>query len=166
MSSEQVDKFMEKFDEVDEKKKGSLDKTQFTTLFKQVMGGEVTDEMAEIYFNGIDIDGSKSIGRDEFEAFVKAALEKDQEYTIKMAFRAFDKDRSKSLDCKEVQSIAKYCGKEMSDDEVKAAMKKQTGKESGKMTYAMIVKVITGKDIDAKADPYDGKLKSKCCLLL
>ena len=166
MTQDALQPFLAKFDEIDTKKKGVLDLAQFKKLFPEVMGGELTDDTAEMYFRGIDIDNSKTVSRQEFGEFVKAALDRDSLYTIKLAFRSFDKDRSKSLDAAEVKGIATYVGRDMTDEEVAAAMEKLTGKSKGKLTYPQVVKMITGKDIDKDADPYDGKLKSSCCLLL
>ncbi|OHS93640.1 EF hand family protein [Tritrichomonas foetus] len=166
MSSDAIAPFLAKFDEQDTKKKGVLELAAFKKLFPEVMGGEFNEETAEMYFRGIDIDNSKSVSRQEFSDFVKAALDKDATYTIKMAFRSFDKDRSKNLDAKEVKAIAGYVGRDMTDEEVAAAMEKLTGKSKGTLTYPQVVKMITGKDIDKDADPYDGKLKSSCCLLI
>lgn len=166
MTAEQLEPFLAKFDEKDSKKKGAIKIAEFKSLFPEIMGGDTSAETAEMYFKGIDIDNSGTVSRQEFSDFVTAALNKDQNYIIKMAFRSFDTDRSKNLDSKEVKAIAKYVGRDMTDDEVSKAMESITGKKKGKLTYAQVVKMITGKEIDAKTDPYDGKLKSKCCLLI
>ncbi|KAH0794262.1 EF hand family protein [Histomonas meleagridis] len=168
-SSEQVNIFLQKFDEVDTKKKGSLDQAQFKTLVGEVMAGRTDEETSDMYFRGIDIDNSKSVSKDEFTDFVVAALTNDQEYIVKMAFRSIDVDRSRTLDSKEVKKIARYLGQEKTDEEIEDLMVQVTGKKSGKITYPQLVKMLTGKDIDPKskeADPYDGKLKSGCCNLL
>lgn len=165
--SEPIQPFLDKFDEIDKKKKGALDLASFKQLFPQIMGGNPTDEMAEMYFTGIDIDNSGQVSRDEYEEFVQANLDQDETYLIKMAFRSFDKDRSNSLDSSEIKAISRYIGREMTDDQISAAMQSYTGKKSGTLSFAQIVKMITGKDIPEDTDPYDGKLgKSKCCLLL
>jgi Ca2+-binding EF-hand superfamily protein len=166
MSDEQVNAFLAKFDAADAKKKGVLAFADFKVLFAEVLNNN-DEATAQLYFDGIDIDGSKEVSRDEFKAFVVAALKGDKVYTLKLVFRAFDKDRSKALDAKEVKSVGKYVGAELTDDEIEAGMVKLTGKKNGALNYAQLVKLLTGQDIDANTDPYDGKLKkSGCCLLL
>jgi Ca2+-binding EF-hand superfamily protein len=166
MSDDQVNGFLAKFDEADTKKKGELDFAGFKVLFAEVMNNN-DEATAQLYFNGIDIDGSKAVSRDEFKAFVKAALTGDKVYTLKLVFRAFDKDRSRALDAKEVKEVGKYVGANLTDDEVEAGLLKLTGKKNGALNYAQVVKLLTNQDIDAATDPYDGKLKkSGCCLIL
>ena len=168
-STEQVNIFLAKFDELDTKKKGALDQAQFKTLVGEVMAGRTDEETSDMYFKGIDIDNSKTVSKDEFKKFVIAALTNDQEYIVKMAFRSIDADRSRTLDSKEVKKISKYLGQEKTDEEIEEQMMQITGKNSGKITYPQLVKILTGKEIDPKskeADPYDGKLKSGCCNLL
>jgi Ca2+-binding EF-hand superfamily protein len=166
MTDEQVAVFLKKFDDADTKKKGTLDFSAFKILIAQVLAND-DEPTAQIYFNGIDIDGNKSVSRDEFKDFVSAALKGDKVYSLKLVFRAFDKDRSRALDGKEVKAIGKYVGTELTDDEVEAGLIKLTGKKDGTLNYAQVVKLLTGQDIDAATDPYDGKLKkSGCCLIL
>jgi Ca2+-binding EF-hand superfamily protein len=166
MSEEQVNAFLAKFDAADLKKKGVLDFSGFKGLFAEVLNNQ-DEATAQLYFNGIDIDGSKQVSRDEFKDFVVAALKGDKVYTLKLIFRAFDKDRSRALDASEVKAVGKYVGAELTDDEIEAGMVRLTGEKKGALNYAQIVKLLTNQDIDAATDPYDGKLKkSGCCLLL
>ncbi|KAH0788458.1 EF hand family protein [Histomonas meleagridis] len=168
-STEQVNAFLDKFDEADTKKKGALDQSQFKVLVSEVMAGRTDDETADMYFKGIDIDNSKTVSKEEFKDFVIAALTNDQEYILKMAFRSIDTDRSRSLDSKEIKKISKYLGQERTDEEIEDLLTQVIGKKSGKITYPQLVKILVGKEIDPKskeADPYDGKLKSSCCNLL
>jgi Ca2+-binding EF-hand superfamily protein len=165
MTDAQVEPFLAKFDAADTKKKGEIEFAAFKPLIGELLGKDDATT-AQLYFDGIDIDGSKKIGRDEFKAFVAAALKKDTDYTIKLVFRAFDKDRSRNLDAKEVKQIGEYIGRPMTDEEVGAGIERIAGKKDAKLTYAQVVKLLTNKDIDPNTDPYDGKLKSKCCLLL
>jgi Ca2+-binding EF-hand superfamily protein len=165
MTDAQVQPFLAKFDAADTKKKGEIDFAAFKPLIGELLGKDDATT-AQLYFDGIDIDGSKKVGKDEFKAFVVAALTKDTDYTIKLVFRAFDKDRSRNLDATEVKKIGEYVGKPLSDDEVAAGIERIAGKKNAKLTYAQVVKLLTDKDIPADTDPYDGKLKSGCCLLL
>jgi Ca2+-binding EF-hand superfamily protein len=166
MSEEQVNAFLHKFDVADTKKKGVLDFTGFKGLFAEVMNNQDA-EAAQLYFNGIDIDNSKEVSRDEIKAFIVAALTADKVYILKLVFRAFDKDRSRALDAKEIKAVGKYVGNELTDEQIEAALVKHTGKKKGSLNYAQVVKLLTGNDIDAETDPYDGKIKkSGCCLLL
>jgi Ca2+-binding EF-hand superfamily protein len=166
MSDEQVEAFLHKFDEADKKKKGELDFFNFKVLFAEVLNNN-DEATAKLYFNGIDIDNSQAVSRDEFKAFVKAALTGDKVYTLKLVFRAFDKDRSRALDAAEVKEVGKYVGANLSDEEIAAGMLKLTGKKDGSLNYSQVVKLLTGQDISADTDPYDGKLKkSGCCLIL
>jgi Ca2+-binding EF-hand superfamily protein len=166
MTDEQVNAFLTKFDEADTRKTGNLDFASFKVLFAQVLSND-DEPTAQLYFDGIDIDASKAVSRNEFKEFVTAALKGDKVYTLKLVFRAFDKDRSRALDKKEVKAISKYVGNELTDEEVETGLIKITGKRDSTLTYAQVVKLLTGQEIDAATDPYDGKLKkSGCCLLL
>jgi Ca2+-binding EF-hand superfamily protein len=166
MTDEQVNAFLTKFDEADTRKTGNLEFPAFKVLFSEVLGNP-DESTAHLYFDGIDIDNSKSVSRDEFKDFVVAALKGDKVYTLKLVFRAFDKDRSQALDVAEVKAIGKYVGSQLTDQEVEAGMVRLTGKKNGVLSYAQVVKLLTGQDIEPTTDPYDGKLKkSGCCLIL
>jgi Ca2+-binding EF-hand superfamily protein len=147
MSDAQIAKFLEKFDAADPDHNG-VDRTEFTKLFKDVLGKD-DPASADIYFRGIDVNGDKSLSREEFEAFVSAALTKDTNYTLKLVFRAFDRDRSSALDAKEVQQVGLYVGRKLTDDQVRQAIERITGDANGSLNYAQVVKLITGKDVPA-----------------
>jgi Ca2+-binding EF-hand superfamily protein len=165
MTQAQLKPFLEKFDAADTKQKGEIDFAAFRPLIGELIGNDDAT-MAQRYFDGIDIDGSKTISKEEFKAFLVATLTTDTDYTIKLVFRAFDTDRSRNLDANEIKQIGDYIGRPMTDEEVTTAIERIAGKKNAKLTYAQIVKLLTNKDIDPNTDPYDGKLKSKCCLLL
>jgi Ca2+-binding EF-hand superfamily protein len=165
---ERVDAFMREFEQIDTEKSGKLTLEKFAKLFDSVMGGDTPDGSAVMYFKGIDIDNNQYVERDEFREFVEASLKKDQDYVIKMAFRAFDKDANGLLDANEIRSIANYIGMKLTDQQLAESMKKVTKKEGASLTFANVVKLITGRDIPSDTDPYDGRrqAKSGCCLLI
>ena len=166
MADERIAAFEKKFDDLDNKKDGKMDKNEFHALYNELEGKECTQEESDVMFNGIDIDGSGEVSKEEFMDFVKAIVNNDEMYTYKLIFRAFDKDHSSALEADEVMAVAKYCGKEMTEDQANEFILKETGKKKGKITFSMLYKKLTGKEIAADFDPYDGKLKSGCCLLL
>jgi Ca2+-binding EF-hand superfamily protein len=167
MSQTEVDAFVAKFDEIDRKRKGELSLAEFKRLFREISPDPEDDpSRSAMYFRGIDIDDSHAISRSEFEAFVRAILSKDEDYTLKMAFRAFDKDRTRSLSWQEIRDIGKYVQKQLTENQIIAEIERITGERSGSLTYAQTVKLFSGKDIPPKTDPYDGQIPSKCCLLL
>lgn len=147
MTEEQLKIFLDKFDENDTEKKGSINFDQFKAFFPDVMGGNTSDESAEMYFRGINVNNTGKISRQEFSNFVTAVLKNDQDFLIKSAFRSFDKDQSQNLNCEEVKAITKYVGRDMSDDEIAAAMEKITGSKKGCLTYEQVYKMITGIDL-------------------
>jgi Ca2+-binding EF-hand superfamily protein len=165
--SDKVEFFLKKYDDACATSgKTTLDLAGFKALFAEVLG-DPNEEVAEIYFHGIDIDDSKEIDRAEFKEFVIASLKGDRIYALKMVFRAFDRDRSRTLDADEIKLIAKQTGATMDDADIDKGMLKMTGKKNGTLKYAQVVKLLTGQDVPADSDPYDGKLKSSsCCLLL
>jgi Ca2+-binding EF-hand superfamily protein len=156
MSEEQLQRFMARFDDVDSEKFGELNLTKFKKLFAEVMTIS-NDDAAEMYFKGMDVENNKTVKREEFEVFVKAVLERNHNYAIKMMFRAFDNNSCGFLGREEIKQMAKYAGRELSNEEVSSALKKTTGDENGSLTYAQVVKLMTGEDIDPKSDPYDGR---------
>jgi Ca2+-binding EF-hand superfamily protein len=154
MSDAQIAKFLEKFDAADPDKNG-VDRTEFTKLFKEVLGKDDA-KAADLYFRGIDVNGDKTVSKEEFEAFVRAALTKDTDYSLKLVFRAFDQDRSNALDGKEVQQVAQYVGRKLSEQDVRAGIERITGDPNGSLNYAQVVQLITGKEVPADTDPYEG----------
>lgn len=158
-----TDEILAKFDQYDKKKKGKIDYSAFKALFTEVAGSD-DEKTCKLYFNGIDVNRNGDVSKEEFTEFVNNV--KDPSYTIKMAFRAFDEDKSGNLNSKEVLEIAKYAGADLTEEQVQEKIQSITGDKKGKLTYAQVVKMITGKDIDPKTDPYDGKLKSSCCNLI
>jgi len=158
MTDAQVDAFMAKFDAADADRSGALKFSEFQVLFAELMNN--TDPAAaELYFNGIDINGDKSVAKDEFKAFAVAALNRDQEYTLKLVFRAFDKDRSNSLEAAEVKSIGRYVGRELSDEEVAAGIERYAGAGQTSLNFAQVVNLLLNVEIPPDTDPYEGKLK-------
>jgi Ca2+-binding EF-hand superfamily protein len=157
MTDEQIESFLEKFDEADVDKSGTLGLTEFKVLFADILPGQ-DDEAAELYFNGIDVDGNKVVSKGEFQAFAKAALTKDTTYTLKLVFRAFDKNRNGSLEAAEIKQIGRYVGKELEDQEVQDGIAKLAPGKTG-LNFAQVVKLLTDADIAGDTDPYDGKLK-------
>ena len=166
MADERIAAFEKKFDELDNKKDGQMTDTEVHALYNELEGKECPKEESDVMFRGIDIDGSGKVSKEEFMELVKAIVNGDEMYTYKLIFRAFDKDRSTKLEIEEVMDIIKYCNKEITKEQAEELMEKTTGKKKGKWTFAMLYKLLTGKTIDEKFDPYDGKLKSGCCLLI
>jgi Ca2+-binding EF-hand superfamily protein len=156
MTDAQVEHFLDAFDQADADNSGECDGEEFKKLFQQVMG-KVDPRAAEIYRRGIDLDGNGKVSRDEFKAFVVAALTKDQDYTLKLVFRAFDKDRSRTLDASEIKEIGRYVGRNLSDEEVSRALQERTGDPNGQLNFAQVVKLLLNKDIADDTDPYEGK---------
>jgi Ca2+-binding EF-hand superfamily protein len=166
MAEPDASPYLVKFDTADTAKKGKIGLAAFTPLIGELIGSQ-DPKKAELYFRGIDIDGSNEVSREEFEDFVKGVLRKDPKYIIKLIFRAFDKDRSSTLQLGEIKEIGEFVGHPLDDATVKAKIKEITGKEGSALTFAQVVKLLTGETIKEDTDPYDGKLKkSGCCLLL
>jgi Ca2+-binding EF-hand superfamily protein len=158
-----VTEFLQPFDEADTRKAGTLDFYALRNLIEEVLGDR-DEEMAQMYFKGIDMDGRKTITRGEFKDFINAALNGDKVYMVKLLFRAFDEDRNRALGKCQLKSMSKYFGKELRDAEIDHLLKEMKG---GPLNFAQVVKVLTGEPIDPITDPYDGRLKkSSCCLLL
>jgi len=166
MAEELIATFEKKFDELDDGRDGTMKADEFFRLYKELEGKECPREESDVMFRGIDIDGSGEVSKAEFMDLVKAVVNKDQMYTYKLVFRAFDKDRSRALDANEVIDAAKYMGKDITKDDAETFLIKKTGKKDGKITFAMLYNLITEKTIADDFDPYDGKLKSGCCLLI
>jgi Ca2+-binding EF-hand superfamily protein len=150
--------FMVKFDAADTGKKGKIGLAAFTPLIDELIGSQ-DPKKAELYFRSLDIDGSNEVSREEFEEFVKATLRNDDKYIIKLVFRDFDKDRSSILRLSEIKEIGEFVGRPLHDATIKAKIKEITGKEGSALTFAQLVKLLTGEIIKEDTDPYDGKLK-------
>ncbi|EAY04630.1 EF hand family protein [Trichomonas vaginalis G3] len=167
MSDEERIKAIEaRFDALDEGRDGKMKPAEFKVLYDDLEGRETTREESDIMFRGIDIDGSGEITKKEFMDMVNAIVKKDEKYQYKMIFRAFDKDRSRSIDVNEIIAIQKFRGKEVTKEEVQKFLLEETGKSTGKLNFALFYKCLTGKFTPKETDPYDGMLKSKCCLLI
>lgn len=167
MHDGRIEAFARKFDEMDQDKDGKMKPREFHNLYCELEGRECHMSESEVMFRGIDINGSGTVTKDEFLDLVRAIINDDRLYTYKLIFRAFDKNRSGALEVHEVVDIFKYCGKtEATIADGEAAMERATGKKKGKMTFAMLYRELSGRDIDKDTDPYDGKLGSQCCLII
>ena len=122
----------------------------------------------EFLYKGMDIDGSNSLSEDEICECFAALKENNFDWLMKILFRGADKDRSNKVSIAELKDVISMCGSSMNEEDFKNRCEVELGKEVKELTFAQFYKVITGKDIDPKTDPYDGKLKKKsgCCLLL
>jgi Ca2+-binding EF-hand superfamily protein len=165
MVEEGVAAFLAEFDKIDRKRKKELPLSDFKVLFQKIAPDQ-DGALAGLYFRGIDIDDSRSVSREEFERFARAILSKDEDYTLRMAFRAFDRDRSRTLSWEEVRDIGKCAGRQLMEEAIVAEIERITGKKTGALTYAQTVKLCMGRDIPPDTDPYEGQLPSKCCLLV
>lgn len=165
-AEERIAAIEERWNKLDEGRDGKMKKDEFKVLYDDLEGRETTQEEADIMFRGIDIDGSGVITKEEFMNMVKGVVNGDKVYTTKLLFRAFDKDHSRALDVNEVIAIHKFKGKEITKEEVEKFMLEETGSKKGKMIFSHFYKLLTGDFIPKDTDPYDGLLKSKCCLLI
>ena len=131
--------------------------------------GNVNVQALRFLYDGMDMDGSHSLSVDELWEAFGAFKDDDFKFLTKMIFRGADKDNSRKVNIAEFKDAASVGSKEFSEEDFKAKIKVELGKEYKELTYAQFYKVITGETIDENTDPYDGKLpeaKSKCCLLL
>jgi Ca2+-binding EF-hand superfamily protein len=161
-----VTQYMKKFAAEDTEQTGEINLSAFSQLAKYVLSGDEDDELLELYFQGIDINGNGTVSRDDFREFVVAALRDNKQFFIKLLFRAFDTNRSRSLSINSIKQIGQYSQSPRTNAEVKQAIVTHTGKEDGKLTFPQVIQLLTGETIQDDIDPYDGKLKSGCCLLL
>jgi large subunit ribosomal protein LP2 len=120
----------------------------------------------EFLYKGMDIDGSNTLAQEEICQCFAALKENNFKWLMKILFRGADKDRSRKVSIAELKDVISMCGSSMNEEEFQNRCQVELGKEVKELTFAQFYKVITGDDIDPKTDPYDGKLKSKCCLLL
>lgn len=92
-------------------KRGKLSKKNFRKVYKQAFGDRVT-EFADAVFHSFDIDGN---GKVDFEEFLVGlslsdSVNNDRQSRIRKlrwAFNVYDKDRSGTIDKKEMVSIVK-----------------------------------------------------------
>jgi Ca2+-binding EF-hand superfamily protein len=150
----QVEPFMALFREADCDGTG-IDKDGWNDLFRKVAGSYASGELCEVYFKGIDIDLTGKIGEAEFREFVEAAYTSDQYYTVKMAFRAYDRDRSGMLSAMKIQKIGLYIGQDIWMDAIKAKIQEITGDENNELSFADVVHLLTGRIIAGDTDPYE-----------
>jgi hypothetical protein len=104
------------------------------------------------------VDGSGTVSKEEFLAFVKAALTQDKIYILKLVFRSFDQNRNGTLETAEIKEVAHYVGLELEDQEIEDKIREVAGESSTGLTFKQIASVLFGIDVaDADADPYEGK---------
>lgn len=154
--------FLDKYDEITTDSKKGANQDQFVAIMRSIET-ELPVSTIQLYFKGIDVDGSKSVSREEFEEFVTKYLENDMLYSVKLLFRAFDEDRSGNIEADEFRQIAECAGKQMTEEEAKNYITENAANKKS-LKFAEVYKSITGKTIAADFDPYDGK-RSKCCLI-
>jgi hypothetical protein len=138
--TEQVNMFMAKYRKANTTGKG-LDSAQWKAFFCEVMGGE-GPRLCQVYFDGIDINDSKLIEEEEFRAFAVASILQDRTWTTKMAFRAFDTNRSKILSWDGLQRIGAFVGRQFDEAMITAKILEiATG-----LTHAQTLKLMTVHD--------------------
>jgi len=118
------------------------------------------EKQNDFYFRGADIDGSGYISKNELFELVEALYKNDQLYINKLFFRAVDKDRSREIDASEFVIMAELNGRSMDESAAEAQIEKLTGGKKV-LTFAQMHKALTGQDIPADTDPYDGQLEKK-----
>jgi Ca2+-binding EF-hand superfamily protein len=185
MTDEQLESWGQKFEEADANSSGKLGLSEFLVFFPDIIPG-IDEEGAKRYFRGIDVDGSGTVSRDEFLAFVKAALTKDKVYTLKLVFRSFDQNRNGILEPAEIKEIGRYVGTELDEQQIEDKIQEVAGESATGLTFKQVAKVLLGVDIpdtepvdekseqiapEAEAAPAaapkpEEQKKSGCCLLL
>jgi len=146
---------------------GSFDRKEIAKCLRY-MGMELSDKEMRAYtkslFKKLDMDGSNSIGFDEFFEFFqnclatetdrkkfllkvqRRALSRREKSAAKNAFKAADKDGSNSIDVKEFGSIIKAMGMELTDEQLEEIVTKEFNKRDkdhgGDISFAEFEKLF------------------------
>lgn len=128
---------------------------------------ETDTKILDAWFLALDVDNHGSITKEDFAEFVNL-MDKDLLYNEKLLFRAFDRGRDGRLDKGELKQFLDMNGEKPTTlAEVISLLLDITGDANGKMTFAQFICMVDdGRKIPEDTDPYDGKIESKCCLLV
>lgn len=151
------ERFEKYYSQLDKDNSGHLNYEEFKTFLTQYNKKEMPEKQNEFYFKGADVDGGNTICKEELFNLVEALHNNDQLYINKLFFRAVDKDKSREIDAKEFVTMAELNGRTMSEEDAEAQIQKLTGGKS-KMTFAQMHKALTGQDLPADTDPYEGQV--------
>jgi Ca2+-binding EF-hand superfamily protein len=157
MTEEQLAAWGKKFDDADKDENGKLSPVEFRKFFPDIIPKLAGDtDAADRYFRGIDIDGNGDISKEEFLAFVTAALTNDKEYSLKLVFRAFDVNNNGILEHDEIKQIGIYLGVDLDDQKIDERIGELAGEDAKGLNFKQLANLL-GVDVAEDADPRDGK---------
>lgn len=166
----QIQELINKYDH---SQNGTLEFNEFLGFMKEGLQYEESPNRAiqmRFLFDGMDVNGSHSLDREEIINCLSKWRDGDFKYITKMIFRGADKNKSKKVEISELKLACDNLGKGFSPEDFATICELEFGKKKKELEYWEFYKVITGETIDKKskeADPYDGKLNnSKCCIII
>jgi len=151
---------------------------EFRAAILSIEGNCQSEEEIVVLFQGVDIDGDKSISKSEFIKLIESIANGNEIEITKILFRSCDVDRNGTLDQTEVLSLFKRVGINITPT-ILNNISRFTKENS--INYANFYKIIYDKNLSHNTDPYDGKnpktleIKketqnnvptSSCCLIL
>jgi Ca2+-binding EF-hand superfamily protein len=167
MTESELDFFSAEFDKYDKESNGKISKNDFLFLYRALETDETKErEESDIIFNGIDIESTEFIAKNEFLNLVKQFKERNMLFLYKIVFRSFDKDKSKTLNPDEIVDYMIFCKKSITRKAAETEIMRFGAKE---LNFAQMHYILTGKTIDPDIDPYDGMLerkKTSCCEII
>ena len=178
---EQLQKLQELFDKY-KNSDGKVQFPEFEKLVSNIEGKAETITDTKALYKGVDRDGSDSVTKIEFISLAKAILTKDKVQLTKTYFRAYDVNKSSTLEPSEVVKLYAQLGKEVTEEEATEIC--NTNGTDGKLTYRQLYKNLYNEDLPdgENDDPYAAEPEeqaaeaianaktddksSKCCLLI
>lgn len=143
-----------------------IDKRSFFKLYKKI-NPRIDEKRSNFVYRGIDFVNHGKISKTDFINFTKIFVYGDEVAYYKILFRALDNKRKASLGHSKVVLVGNIINRRITRAELRRILKQETGKDTGSITFPVFYKIFTGRDVNVKTDPYDGKIakKSLCCTI-
>ncbi|XP_069114946.1 calmodulin-like [Argopecten irradians] len=144
VTADQTAEFKEAFSLFDKDGDGTISTKELGTVMR-ALGQNPTEADLRDMINDADADGSGAIEFNEFVGLMtkRKENEKDEEETLKEAFRLLDKDDSGFLTADELKHAMQNLGERLTDEEVATMIREADLDGDGKINYEEYVKMIT-----------------------
>lgn len=118
-------------------------------------------------FDGMDTDGTHYLAKDQVVDCISQWKAENYKWISKMIFLGADKDKRGKVPISELKDVSDNLGKSSDNEDFEYLCMLEFGKNHKELKYWEYYLILSGEVLTGiEADPYEGKIQSKCCFLI